>query len=224
MLIAQQNVVRRRKLVEICQEMHQRGLVRGKAGNASARASSGVLITPSGIPYDEMKPSDIPQIDDDGQLVECELLGTCPHAPSSEWHLHTDLLRARPDMNAVLHTHPPFCTTLAVLEKSIPAIHYMIGIVDANEIPCAPYHTFGTDELSRAVVETMGDCRACLLAHHGLVVLAPDLEAAMTLTVEVESLAELYWRALAVGEPAVLDDAEMHRVREKFGRMNYGPQ
>ena len=224
MLINEQNVVYRRRLVKVCQKMKEHQFVHGTSGNVSVRVPDGVLVTPSGIRYEEMKPSDIVRLDMEGNMCRNERLTDTKVKPTSEWHLHVAILAARPDVNAVVHSHPRFATTIAVLEQEIPAIHYMLGIVNGNKIPCAPYRTFGTKELSDVVVETMGDRRACLLAHHGLVVAASDLWQAFDMTIQVESMAELYWRSRAIGDPKSLDDEEMNRVRAKFKAMNYGPQ
>ena len=224
MLLQEQNVVRRRRLVEIGQEISRLGFVKGTAGNASARASDGLLVTPSGITYADMKPNDVVHMKMDGEICYGRWMAQSHTAPSSEWHLHRALYEARPEVNAILHTHPPFTTTLAVLGKSLPAIHYLIGIVNGNEVPCAPYRTFGTKELSEAVVETMGSRRACLVDHHGLIAVASNLHDALELTIQIESLAELYWRACAIGTPTIIDDDEMERVRAKFEEINYGPK
>ncbi|MEE2908377.1 MAG: class II aldolase/adducin family protein [Planctomycetota bacterium] len=224
MLINEQNVAYRRRLVKVCQKMHINHFVRGTSGNVSVRIPDGVLVTPSGIRYEEMKPSDIVHLDMEGNICCNEWIAESKTTPTSEWHLHLAILTARPDVNAVIHSHPRFATTIAVLEQEIPAIHYMLGIVNGNKVPCAPYRTFGTKELSDVVVETMGDRRACLLAHHGMVVAASDLWQAFDMTIQVEAMAELYWRSCAIGDPKSLDDEEMNRVRAKFKTMNYGPQ
>ena len=224
MLTPEQNVVRRRRLVKVCQEISRLGFVKGTAGNASVRADDGFLVTPSGMSYADMKPNDIVHLDMEGNIRQGRWLAKSNTKPSSEWHLHQAIFEARPDVNAVLHTHPTFSTTLAVLGKPLPAIHYLIGIVNGCEVPCAPYRTFGTGELSEIVVKTMGDRHACLLDHHGLVAVASDLWDALELTIQIESLAELYWRACAMGEPSIIDDEEMDRVCAKFKAMNYGPQ
>lgn len=186
------------------------GLNQGTAGNVSVRCGeTGFLVTPSGIPAHRLTPQDIVYMDFDGTTE-----GRC--APSTEWHFHAALLRDRPDLNAVIHTHAPYCTTLAVLGRPIPAFHYMIAKAGGNDIRVAPYATFGTPELCAHAVTAMADRRACLLAQHGMIAAHESLDRALDLTVEVEDLARLYWQALQVAEPPVLDDAEMERVLEKF--------
>ena len=189
--------------------MNTLGLNQGTAGNLSVRVPGGILITPSGLPYDEMKPADIVALDAHGTARG--LL-----APSSEWHFHLGIMSTRPEINAVLHAHSMFATTLACLRRGIPSFHYMIAVAGGADIRCAPYATFGTEALSRHVVQALDGRKACLLANHGLVVAGESLREALRLAVEVETLAAMYWRALQVGRPALLSAAEMARVLKKF--------
>ena len=127
---------------------------------------------------------------------------------------------------AVVHTHAPFATTLACLDRGIPAFHYMVSRAGGHDIRCAPYATFGSQELSDHALVALQDRKACLLAHHGAIVLGESLEAAVRLAVEVETLAEMYWRALQIAEPQLLDREEMARVAERFryyGTATKGP-
>ena len=189
--------------------MNALGLNRGTSGNVSARVDGGLLITPSGIPCEECRPGDIVEMGMDGTSDD-------RRRPSSEWRFHRDILAARPEVGAVVHAHSPFATTLACLGRGIPAFHYMIAVAGGRDIRCAPYATFGTKALSDAAVKALEGRRACLLANHGMIAVAPALKAALALAVEVEALAEQYWRVLQVGEPTLLDDAEMDGVVEKF--------
>lgn len=189
--------------------MNRQGINQGKAGNASARVPEGLLITPSGLAYDGMKPADIVLIDKAGRAV-----GRRP--PSSEWRFHFDILRSRPDAGAVLHAHAPFCTALACLGLEIPAFHYMVAVAGGDSIRCAPYATFGTQALSDNALRALDGRHACLLANHGMICMADGLEAALDLAVEVETLAQQYWRALQIGTPQILPAEEMRTVLEKF--------
>ena len=146
--------------------------------------------------------------------LEGEARGT--RLPSSEWRFHRDIYRARRDVNAVVHTHAPFATTLACLHRGIPAFHYMVAVAGGRDIRCAPYATFGTQELSDHAVAGLAGRDACLLANHGMIAVGASLARALALAVEVETLAEMYWRALQIGEPRLLPDAEMDVVLEKF--------
>jgi L-fuculose-phosphate aldolase len=141
---------------------------------------------------------------------------TGPRKPSSEWRMHRDVYRARPAAQAILHAHPVHCAALACLRRPLPAFHYMVAVAGGRDIRCAPYATFGTQDLSDHVLAALEDRRACLMANHGLLCLGSDLRSALALAVEIEALARTYLQCLAVGEPVVLEDAEMERVLEKF--------
>ncbi len=204
----------RRTIIETCRAMNARGLNQGTSGNVSARVPGGLLITPSGLAYEKMRPSDI---------VFMELDGTVPPGqarPSSEWRFHRDILAARPEAGAVLHAHPPYATALSCLRRDIPAFHYMVAVAGGDSIRCAGYATFGTAALSRAALRALDGRRACLLANHGMIAVGADLEAALALAVEVETLAAQYWRTLAVGRPVLLTDRQMRAVLRKFA--DYG--
>jgi len=142
--------------------------------------------------------------------------------PSSEWRFHRDIYAARADAQAIVHTHAPFATTLACMHRGIPPFHYMVAVAGGKDIRCAPYATFGTQELSDHAVAALAGRRACLLANHGMIAIGASLDGALALAVEVETLAEMYWRALQIGEPSPLPDAEMDVVLEKF--RTYGQQ
>jgi len=191
--------------------MNARGVNRGKSGNVSARlpGGDGFLVTPTGLTYEETRPKDIVAITDDGAARGSRL-------PSSEWRFHLDIYRARPDVDAIVHTHAPFATTLACLSRGIPAFHYMVALAGGRDIRCAPYATFGTQELSDRAVAALDGRKACLLAHHGMIAVGASLSAALALAVEVETLAEIYWRALSIAQPETLADAEMDLMVEKF--------
>lgn len=205
----------RRKVIDTALRMNALGINQGRSGNVSVRAGDGLLITPSGVAYDALKPGDIVWMDMDGGW-------NGPLKPSTEWHFHLGILKARPDASAVIHTHSAFATSLACLGRDIPAFHYMVAVAGGNSIRCARYATFGTEKLSRHAIAALKDRRACLLANHGMIALGDDLDRALDLAVEVETLAQQYWRALQIGDPILLDDAEMARVMEKF--KTYGKQ
>jgi len=205
----------RREIIATARRMNALGINQGKSGNLSHRISEGFLITPTGMDYDMLKPADIVAMSFDGSHRG-------PRLPSSEWRFHRDILAARPEVNAVIHTHAMFATTLACLGREIPAFHYMVAVAGGDSIRCAPYATFGTEDLSRHAVEALEGRKACLLANHGMIAIGASLKAALALAVEVETLAAMYWRALQVGEPNLLDAAEMARVLGKF--RTYGQQ
>lgn len=199
----------RRALLAAVRKLAQHGMLPGSSGNVSVRMGDGLLITPSGVPAEEL---------DHGSFVPLDADGT-PRGhdkPSSEWRLHRDLLRARPEVGAVVHAHPPFGTALACLRRDIPAFHYMVAVAGGDTIRCAEYATFGTAELAASALRALKDRRACLLANHGSIAVGPTLDSAVRLALEVEVLAEQYCRALQLGPPIILDGAEMARVHERF--------
>jgi L-fuculose-phosphate aldolase len=189
------------------------GLSQGTSGNLSIRFEAGFLVTPSGMPYGEITPEDIVFVDMDGRYDH-------PRRPSSEWRFHRDIYVARPDVGAVVHAHPPFSTALAICRTDIPAIHYMIAVSGGDSIRCCDYYTYGTQELSDAVVRALEGRMACLMANHGMIATGANMEQAMWRAVEVETLARQYTLALQVGKPVMLTDVEVMQSLEKFG--NYG--
>ncbi len=207
---------RRQDIIDACLKMNALGINQGSAGNISVRVDGGLLITPSGMPYDTLMPDDIVFMAADGTVPAGQ------KAPSSEWRFHLDILNARDDAGAVVHTHAMFATTLACLHREIPSFHYMVATAGGDSIRCAPYATFGTQALSDHALEALRDRRACLLANHGMIALGATLPKALALAVEVETLAAQYWRALQAGEPVLLPADEMRRVLEKF--RTYGAQ
>jgi len=199
----------RRELVAAARRTVALGLNHGTTGNLSVRWRELFLITPTGMPCDAAGEADLVAVGMDGTAS-----GT--RAPSSEWRLHRDIYAARPAVRAIVHAHPVFATTLACRRLDLPAVHYMIAVSGGAVVRCAPYATFGTEALSRAAVGALGATRACLLANHGLVAVGEDLAQAVRVAAEVENVAELYWRARQIGEPVILNDAEMAEVIERF--------
>ena len=205
-----QDETTRQAVITTALDMNRLGLNQGTSGNVSARVSDGLLITPSGRPYGDLAPADIVRLTLDGSVIA----GT--YKPSTEWRIHADILRARPEVGAVVHCHAMFCTTLSCLRRPIPAFHYMIAVAGGDSIRCADYATFGTPALSAAALVALEGRSACLLANHGMVALGRDLAKALALAVEIEALAAQYWRALQIGEPVILPEEEMQTVIEKF--------
>ncbi|HAA93769.1 MAG TPA: class II aldolase [Rhodospirillaceae bacterium] len=207
----------RRELIHVVQEMNRLGINQGKAGNASVRIDQGLLITPGGVDYAELELEDIVEMDFDGNH-RCL---RADRVPSSEWRFHCDILKTRDDLGAIVHTHGKAATALACVHREIPAFHYLVGLAGGNSIRCAPYALFGTQALSDHALKALEGRKACLLANHGMIVADTTLTRALALAVEVETLAEMYARALQVGEPVLLTDAEMAEVLEKFAE-GYG--
>lgn len=197
-------------LIDTCKKMNAVGLNQGTSGNASIRVDKGLLITPSGLDYDKVSPSDMVKIDYEGKILRGG------KAPSSEWHFHCRVMAAKPKAGALLHTHSINATTLACLGRGIPPFHYMIAVAGGRDIKCAPYATFGTEKLAGAVLEALDGRLACLMANHGMIVLGRDIEDAFKRAVEIETLAAQYLKALAIGIPQLLTIGEMEVVLDKF--------
>jgi len=167
------------------------------------------------MPYDVMRAEDMSRMSFNGE-------SSGRHEPSSEWRFHLDIYRARPEVGAIIHTHSGYATTLACLRREIPAFHYMIALFGGGNIRCCEYATYGTQELSNLLLKALEGRNAALMGSHGLVVLGPTLPRAMTLTVEAETLAMMYWRAVQMGQPRLLSDPQIAAVREKFSTYGYG--
>lgn len=195
--------------------MQQQGLILGTAGNISVRVDDGLLLTPTGIAYDDLVPEQIVQMNWDGTFAGDVL-------PTSEWRFHRDILAARSDLNAVVHTHSRNATAVSILNRDIPPIHYMIAAAGGASIRCSGYATFGTQELSDLALAALSGRRACLLAHHGVIAAHASLDEALTLAQTVEELAALYLACLGTGEVPVLGQSEIDVVVQKYE--SYGQQ
>ena len=210
-------------------EMERLGHNRGASGNCSLRladAQDQMLITPSGVPAQQLQAD---------MLVAMQLHGSDTIAslgtalgrhqstpkPSSEWRFHRDIYLQWPEIHAVVHAHSPFATTMACLGQDIPAFHYMIAVAGGDSIRCTPYALFGSQALSNYAIAALQDRKACLLGQHGMIAMGKTMADAMRIAIEVESLCEIYWRALQIRSPMLLNDQEMQQVIEKF--KTYGP-
>jgi len=200
---------KRQSIIDACRRMNALGINQGTSGNISVRHGDGLLITPTSVPYDLMKPEQVVFMDMNGSFAPGQ-------RPSSEWRFHLDILRARAEINAVVHAHPTYCTILAIMGREIPPVHYMIAVAGGDTIRCAPYATFGTAELSEHAVRALDGRLACLLDHHGMIAIGPSLERALWLAVEVETLARQYHGCLQIGQPPLLPSDEIERVRQKM--------
>ena len=212
----------REDIIAQCHWMNATGLNQGTSGNISARCGDHMLITPSATPYEIMTPGMIAVMPLHG--VRGEWNG--PLKPSTEWPFHLDIMRARADVGAIIHTHSPFATVLAILRRNIPACHYMVAAFGGNDVRCADFATFGTDALSAHVLVALEGRNSCLLANHGMIATGPDLDKAMWRALELETLAKQYYHTLLLGGPVVLTDeqmAEAHTAFISYGLQN-GPQ
>ena len=208
----------RKKIIALCKEMNSSGLNQGTSGNISAAYHGKMLISPSGIAYDDLEPDMIASMSlvHEGDHYE----GPCK--PSSEWHFHRAILKSNPAYEAVIHTHSNYATVLSIGRQTIPACHYMIAAFGGNTVRCADYATFGTTELSDNILVAMQDRSACLMANHGMVVAGSNLDKAMWAAVELEALSRQYYQARMLGSMVLLPNDEIDIVLEKF--KSYGLQ
>lgn len=201
----------REQIASYCRKMLQSGLTKGTGGNISIfdRKSGLIAISPSGVPYDTMRGEDVPVVSVDGELVE----GT--YRPSSELPMHLIFYRRREDIDSVVHTHSPFATTIATLGWDLPAISYLVAFGGVN-VRCAPYATFGTEELAEYAYQGMIDRRAVLLANHGFLSGGTSIDHAFNIAEEMEFCCEVFYRAKSIGVPLELDQTEMTKMLMKF--------
>ncbi len=200
---------KRQAIIDACRRMNALGINQGTSGNISVRHEEGMLVTPTSVPYDSMVPDEIVFMGMDGSFAAGQ-------RPSSEWRFHLDIMRARDEVNAVVHAHPTYATILSIMGLEIPPIHYMIAVAGGDNIRCSPYATFGTPELSAHAVSALEGRMACLLGHHGMIAVGPSLARALWLAVEVETLARQYHGCLQIGKPPLLSKAEIELVRKKM--------
>lgn len=206
----------RTRISELGRKMVSQGLTKGTGGNISARSGDHVAISPSGMAYDEISPADVPVVDLEGTRVAGD------RKPSSEVAMHTGILREREDVGGVVHNHSPYASTFASLGEPVPASHYLIAFV-GDQIPVAPYETYGTVELAEKALDTLGDeYNACLLENHGVVAVGESVDAAFEVATMVEYCARIHYQAVNIGEPNILPDEEIDTLLERFA--DYGQQ
>ena len=205
----------RREVIETCLAMNEEGINQGTSGNVSVRTGEGFLITASGIPYKRMKPEHVVEMDLDGGYRG-------DYLPSTEWRMHMDIFKHRPEAIAIVHTHSIYATALACLRMDIPAFHYMIGIGGGTTIRCSDYAEFGTQALSDLMLKALEGRSACLLGNHGQIAFGNSLEKALWRAGEVEAISHQYWAACVAGKPVQLNDQQMTTVLARF--TSYGRQ
>ncbi len=203
----------REEVARVARALTSTGLVTGTSGNVSARTPEGdVLITPSGVDYEEMGPDDVVLVDLGTNVIEGSL------APSTETPMHTGIYKARPNVEAVVHTHSRFATTLACLGWEIPPVHYMLTTLSQEgRIPLAPYALYGTEELAGHAAGALGESHdACLLQNHGTITVGQSAEKAFARTVTLEEMAEVYYRTRLAGQPILLTPDQVTEVAAKI--------
>jgi L-fuculose-phosphate aldolase len=205
----------RQSIIDACLAMQAAGVNQGVSGNISLRTTEGMLITPSGVEYEKMRPDMLVLMPLDGSQMRTGQMN-----PSSEWQFHRDILLAKRSEMAVVHAHPTFCTALAMNHQPIPACHYMVAAFGGDDVPVADYALFGSQELSRLVVQALRHRSACLMANHGAVVTGDSLQTALWRMMELETLAKGYVTSLTIGSPKLLAADQMSEVKQAFA--DYG--
>ena len=200
---------KRKAVIAACLAMNALGINQGTSGNISVRHGEGLLITPTRVPYEDLQPEDIVTMAFDGSSEG-------RHKPSSEWRFHGDIMRRRPDVQAIVHAHPIYASIIAIMGLDIPALHYMVAVAGGKDIRCAPYALFGSQELSEAALQALEGRKACLLGHHGIIAVGSSLQGALWLAGEVETLAKQFHGCLQIGGPRLLSDAAMDDVLVKI--------
>ncbi len=209
----------RKNIISTLKEMNSKGINQGTSGNISSRFGDTMLISPSATAYDDIEPHMIAAIDLSGEMTD-KWKG--PKKPSTEWRFHWRLLKTRHHIQSVIHAHPPYCSTLAILRKGIPACHYMIAAFGGNDVKCSEYATFGSALLADHAIIAMEGRSACLLANHGMIAIGDSLDEAMWRSVELETVARQYYQALLVGKPTILSDDQVEDTHRMFA--DYGIQ
>ena len=202
----------RKAIIAKARWMNSSGLNQGTSGNLSARYKDVMLITPSATAYHAMTPETIAAMPLDGEYGSWE----GPLKPSTEWRFHLDIMKARPDVGGIVHTHSTYATVLAIARKEIPAVHYMIAAFGGPTIRCAAYARYGTKELSDCALKALEGRNGCLLANHGMIVVGANLDRAMWLAVELETISRQYYLAAVLGDPHVLTDAQIEETARGF--------
>ncbi len=206
-------------LIQTVLGMNEMGINQGTSGNAAVRVNDGFLITPSGMAYEDITAEDV-VLKRFGNDTDFESPNG-KRKPSSEWRFHEDIFQARPEVNAIVHTHGKAVMTIACLQKDVPPFHYMIGVTGGDTIRCAPYRTFATQDLSDVALEALEGRKACLLANHGQIAVGGNLKQALSMAMEVETLCDVYWRTLVAGGAVVLNEQHMDEALAKFNK-GYG--
>ncbi len=209
------NLNQRNQIIEYSLKLNSTNLSPLRSGNISLRAKEddieGYLITPSGKKYETLKPKDIVFM----SFYKEEEKNDSANKPSSEWRFHKDIYLNKKDAQAIVHAHSPHATAVSSHGKSIPPFHYMIALAGGEDIKCAEYATFGTEELSKNIVKALENRSACLMSNHGQVAFGKNLDQAFELAQEIENICQQYIIALKIGEPKILSFKEMKKVLDK---------
>ena len=208
------NLDQRNQIIDYSLKLNSTNLSPLRSGNISLRVmeddKKGYLITPSGKKYETLKAEDIVFMG----LKEDEKKDLT-NKPSSEWRFHRDIYTHKKEAHAIVHAHSPHATAVSSHGKPIPPFHYMIALAGGDDIKCAEYATFGTEELSKNVIKALENRSACLMSNHGQVAFGKNLEDAFELAQEIENICHQYTIALKLGQPKILSFEEMKKVLDK---------
>ena len=195
-----------KEVIKYAKMLNTENLSALRSGNISVRHNDGFLITPSGVKYSSLKIDDIVFVSLNGQFDEKK------QKPSSEWKFHRDIYKNKREAKAIVHSHSTNATAVSAHGKSIPAFHYMVALAGGNDIKCADYATFGTEELSNNVIRALENRKACLMSNHGQVAFEKSLDKAFELAQEIENICHQYINALKIGVPKILSNNEMNKI------------
>ena len=209
------NLDQRNQIIEYSLKLNSTNLSPLRSGNISLRSkekdTDGYLITPSGKKYETLKPDDIVFMGLNEELEKND----SANKPSSEWRFHRDIYVNKKEAHAIVHAHSPHATAVSSHGKSIPPFHYMIALAGGEDIKCAEYATFGTEDLSKNIIKALKKRTACLMSNHGQVAFGKNLEEAFELAQEIENICQQYIIALKIGQPKILSFEEMKKVLAK---------
>ena len=220
-----ENLQAREEVIKFALKLNSTNLSPLRSGNVSIKAREdnvdGFYITPSGKKYENLKPEDVVFL----SLTEKKDFHQWFNSgkkPSSEWRFHQDIYLNKREARAIVHAHSPHATAVSSHRKPIPAFHYMVALAGGNDIKCADYATFGTSELSKNIVKSLENRKACLMSNHGQVAFGQNLKQAFELAEEVENICQQYIIALKLGQPKILSSAEMQKILDKVKNYKNG--
>jgi L-ribulose-5-phosphate 4-epimerase len=202
----------KQQLVQLHLELPKNELVKWTGGNVSARDphTGLVVIKPSGVRYEELRPEDHVVVNLDGEVVEGDL------KPSSDTKSHVYIYRQRPDVNGIVHTHSPYATAFAAVGEPIPCCLTAIADEFGGPIPCAGFAMIGGEAIGMQVVEYIGSSKAVLLKQHGVFTVGETATAAVKAAVMVEDVAKAVWLALQIGEVMEIDQETIEKLHDRY--------
>lgn len=202
----------REKLWELHLELPKNDLVKWTGGNISGRdpETGYVVIKPSGVRYEALRPEDMVVVDLDGNLVEGSL------KPSSDTASHLYIYRHRPDVGGVVHTHSPYATAFAAVGQPIPVCLTAMADEFGGLIPCGDFALIGSEAIGKVVVEAIGSSPAILLKQHGVFTIGATPTAAVKAAVMTEDVAKTVWLAMQIGQVEAISEADVASLHDRY--------